>query len=75
MRNPKEEFKVSVSQAYYLSGLIKRAIGLILKDDSGSCSTEAIRLLLHVCDFFERPDHPSGSSTDKNSSAASGSSQ
>lgn len=52
VRNPHEEFTVSVSQADYFSEMIKRAIGLMLKDSSGSCSTEAIRLLLNVCDFL-----------------------
>jgi len=71
MKDPKEKI-ISVSQGYFLSDLLKKAASLILKEDSsGSSDTEAVRILMDVCDVLDGKDQSSGSSIDKNASAAS----
>lgn len=76
VQNPKEKV-ISASQGHFLSDLVKKAAGLVLKEDSsGSSDTEAVRILMDVCDVLDQVNpSSSGSSTDKNSSAAAGSSQ
>ncbi|MCI9547575.1 MAG: hypothetical protein HFH60_13000 [Lachnospiraceae bacterium] len=70
------KFDMTVSQASYLGSIIREAAGSLLKmNSSGGCDTEAIRRLIDVSDFLEGRDQSSGSSTCKNFSAESGSSQ
>lgn len=70
------KFDMDISQARYLGSIIREAAGSLLKMNSSSgCDTEAIRRLMDVSDFLEGKNQSSGSSSDKNVSAASGSSQ
>lgn len=70
------KFDMTVSQASYLGSIIREAAGSLLKgNSSGGCDTEAIRRLIEVSDFLEGKNQSSGSSSDKNASAASESSQ
>lgn len=70
------KFDMDVSQALHLGSIIREAAGSLLKmNSSGGCDTEAIRKLIAVSDFLEGKNQSSGSSGDKNASAASESSQ
>ena len=70
------KFDMDVSQAIHLGTIIRETAGSLLKmNSSGGCDTEAIRRLIDISDFLEGKNQSFGSSSDKNASAASESSQ